>query len=153
MTNAMSGISNAWLFAAIGGAMIGIASGGLMLGLGRIAGISGVFGGLVKPVNGDWGWRLAFVAGMLVAGAAATLTGVWTPPASTQPLLQLIGAGLMVGIGTTLANGCTSGHGICGLALMSTRSLVAVACFLGTGIAMTFVLRHSAAVFHFFGGA
>ena len=146
-------MSHSWLWAILGGALIGAASGGLMLGLGRIAGISGVFGGLIKPVNGDWGWRLAFVAGMMVAGAAATLTGAWTPPASTQPLMQLIGAGLLVGIGTALANGCTSGHGICGLALMSTRSLVAVASFLGTGIAVTFVLRHSFAVVHFFGGA
>ena len=146
-------MSHSWLWAILGGALIGVASGGLMLGLGRIAGISGVFGGLVKPVNGDWGWRLAFVAGMLVAGAVATLTGAWTPPASTQPLLQLIGAGLLVGTGTALANGCTSGHGICGLALMSTRSLVAVVSFLATGIAITFVLRHSIAVAHFFGGA
>ena len=146
-------MSHSWLWAILGGALIGVASGGLMLGLGRIAGISGVFGGLVKPVNGDWGWRLAFVAGMLVAGAVATLTGTWTPPASTQPLLLVIGAGFLVGIGTALANGCTSGHGICGLALMSTRSLVAVASFLGTGIAMTFMLRHSSAVVQFFGGA
>ena len=146
-------MSHSWLWAILGGALIGAASGGLMLGLGRIAGISGVFGGLVKPLNGDWCWRLAFVAGMMVAGAVAPLTGAWTPPASTQPLLQLIGAGLLVGTGTALANGCTSGHGICGLALMSTRSLVAVASFLGTGIAMTFVLRHSSAVIQFFGGA
>ena len=146
-------MSNSWLWAILGGALIGAASGGLMLGLGRIAGISGVFGGLVKPLRGDWGWRLAFVAGMMVAGAVATLTGAWTPPASTQPLLLVIGAGLMVGIGTSLANGCTSGHGICGLALMSTRSLVAVASFLGTGIAITFVLRHSSTVVQFFGGA
>ena len=143
-------MSNSWLWAILGGALIGAASGGLMLGLGRIAGISGVFGGLVKPLRGDWGWRLAFVAGMLVAGAAATLTGAWTPPASTQPLLQLLGAGLLVGVGTALANGCTSGHGICGLALMSTRSVVAVASFLGAGIALTFVLRHAAAVVRFF---
>lgn len=146
-------MSHSWLWAILGGALIGAASGGLMLGLGRIAGISGVVGGLVKPVRGDWNWRLAFVAGMMVAGAAATLTGMWTPPAGTQPLLQVIGAGLLVGVGTALANGCTSGHGICGLALMSTRSLVAVACFLGTGIAMTFVLRHSPSLIHFFGGA
>ena len=131
-----------WFNAAAGGAMIGLASGGLMLGLGRIAGVSGVFGGLLKPLAGDWGWRAAFVAGMLAAGAIATLTGLWKPPASAQSPLLLIAAGLLTGIGTSLGNGCTSGHGICGLALLSTRSLVAVATFLGTGILATYVLRH-----------
>lgn len=133
---------NTWLYAIAGGAMIGLASGGLMLGLGRIAGISGIFGGLVKPLGGEWAWRLAFVAGMVLAGALAALAGVWVPSVIRQPAGLVVAAGLLVGVGTSLGNGCTSGHGICGLALLSTRSMVAVATFLGTGIVVTFVVRH-----------
>ena len=138
-------MSNAWLNAVIGGALIGAASGSLMLGLGRIAGVSGVFGGLIKPVRDEWKWRIAFIAGMVCAGAFATFSGSGVLPAalaSPQPIWLLIGAGLLVGAGTTLANGCTSGHGVCGLALVSTRSLVAVATFLSTGFVVTYVLRH-----------
>ena len=138
-------MSSAWINALIGGALIGVASGSLMLALGRIAGISGVFGGLVKPTPEDWKWRLAFVAGMIAAGSIAAIYGGWfplEPLASTRPLPLLIAAGLLVGAGTSLANGCTSGHGVCGLALFSTRSLVAVATFLGTGFIVTYVMRH-----------
>lgn len=135
---------NVWINATIGGALIGLASGGLMLGLGRIAGISGVFGGLVKPQAQDWGWRLAFVAGLLLAGAVAVLAGWWAPSAERQSIGTLIVAGLLTGVGTTLASGCTSGHGVCGMALWSTRSFAAVASFLGTGFIATFVLRHLA---------
>lgn len=133
---------NAWIYAALGGALIGIASGGLMLGLGRIAGISGLLGGLIKPLPGEWRWRLAFIAGMLLAGGVASLAGFWTAPQVAQPVWILIAAGLLVGAGTSLANGCTSGHGVCGIALFSTRSLVAVATFLATGFIVTYVLRH-----------
>ena len=140
---------NAWTYAALGGALIGVASGGLMLGLGRIAGISGVFGGLLKPLPGEWRWRLAFIAGMLFAGGIASLAGFWTPALVAQPAWILIAAGLLVGAGTSLANGCTSGHGVCGIALLSTRSLVAVATFLTAGFIVTYGLRH----LHLFGGA
>lgn len=138
-------MNNAWINALIGGAMIGLASGSLMLALGRVAGISGVFGGLIKPTTEDWTWRVAFIAGMIAAGGVAAIAGGWfplTPLASTRPLPLLIAAGLLVGAGTSLANGCTSGHGVCGLALFSTRSLVAVATFLGTGFIATYVMRH-----------
>ena len=138
-------MSSAWINAFIGGGMIGLASGGLMLAVGRIAGISGVFGGLVKPTPQDWKWRLAFVAGLIAAGSAAAIAGGWfplEPLAGARPLPLLIAAGLLVGAGTSLANGCTSGHGVCGLALFSTRSLVAVATFLGTGFIVTYVIRH-----------
>ena len=138
-------MSSAWINALIGGAMIGLASGSLMLALGRVAGISGVFGGLIKPAPADWPWRVAFIAGMIAAGSAAAMAGGWfplTPLASERPLPLLIVAGLLVGAGTSLANGCTSGHGVCGLALFSTRSLVAVATFLGTGFIVTYVMRH-----------
>ena len=138
-------MSSAWINALIGGAMIGLASGSLMLALGRVAGISGVFGGLIKPTTEDWKWRFAFIAGMIAAGSVAAISGGWfplTPLASTRPLPLLIAAGVLVGAGTSLANGCTSGHGVCGLALFSTRSLVAVATFLGTGFIATYVMRH-----------
>ena len=138
-------MNDAWINALIGGTMIGLASGGLMLSVGRIAGISSVLGGLIKPAHADWQWRLAFLAGMIAAGAVAAIAGGWfplTPLASTRPLPLLIAAGLLVGAGTSMANGCTSGHGVCGLALFSTRSLVAVATFLGTGFIVTYVMRH-----------
>lgn len=138
-------MSSAWINALIGGALIGLASGSLMLALGRVAGISGVFGGLIKPTTEDWKWRFAFIAGMIAAGSVAAISGGWfplTPLASTRPLPLLIAAGVLVGAGTSLANGCTSGHGVCGLALFSTRSLVAVATFLGTGFIATYVMRH-----------
>ena len=138
-------MSDAWINAVIGGAMIGLASGSLMLGLGRIAGISGVFGGLIRPAPADWQWRAAFVAGMIAAGAVAAIAGGWfplEPLTSARPLPLLIAAGLLVGAGTSLANGCTSGHGVCGVAQLSLRSLVAVAIFLGTGFIVTYVMRH-----------
>ena len=138
-------MSDAWINALIGGAMIGLASGGLMLTVGRIAGISGVLGGLIKPAPEDWKWRAAFVLGMIAPGTTAAIAGGWfplEPLASTRPLPLLIVAGLLVGAGTSLANGCTSGHGVCGLARFSGRSLAAVATFLGTGFIVTYVVRH-----------
>lgn len=138
-------MNDAWINALIGGGMIGLASGGLMLTVGRIAGISSVLGGLIQPAPDDWRWRLAFCAGMIAAGTVAALAGGWfplEPLASARPLPLLIAAGLLVGAGTSLANGCTSGHGVCGLALVSVRSLVAVAIFLGTGFIVTYVMRH-----------
>lgn len=141
-----------WINAIIGGALIGLASGGLMLGTGRIAGVSGAFGGLVsgglvnrgttKPVAGETAWRLAFVLGLIATGMLLMAFGAWTPAPQRQSLPLVIAAGLLVGIGTTLANGCTSGHGVCGIARLSVRSLTAVATFLGTGFAATYVLRH-----------
>ena len=135
-------MNSLWINALAGGALIGLASGGLMLGLGRIAGVAGVFGGLVKPVAGDTAWRVAFIAGLLAAGALLTASGAWAQPVQQQSLPLVIAAGLLVGIGTTLANGCTSGHGVCGIARLSVRSLAAVATFLGTGFLATYVLRH-----------
>ncbi len=131
-----------WINAIIGGALIGLASGGLMLGTGRIAGVSGAFGGLVKPLAGDTAWRLAFVLGLIATGMLLMAFGAWTPAPQRQSLPLVIAAGLLVGIGTTLANGCTSGHGVCGIARLSVRSLTAVATFLGTGFVVTYVLRH-----------
>jgi uncharacterized membrane protein YedE/YeeE len=133
---------NAWMAALAGGALIGLASGTLMLGLGRIAGISGIFGGVVGPVRVESAWQLAFVAGLAVAGVIALLTGLWTTPARVTSVPLVVAAGLLVGAGTTLGSGCTSGHGVCGLARFSARSLVAVGVFLATGIATTLLARH-----------
>jgi hypothetical protein len=133
---------NAWIQSATGGAMIGLASGALMLGLGRIAGISGIFGGVVGPLRRSWSWEYAFVAGLLVAGVIAFATGLWSPPARHQPLPLVAMAGVLVGFGTTLGHGCTSGHGVCGLSRFSLRSLAAVMTFMGTGMVVTYAMRH-----------
>lgn len=131
-----------WTGALAGGVLIGLASGALMLGIGRIAGIAGVFGAIVGRGRRVEGWQLAFVAGLIAAGIASAMfrpSGAGTLAAS--PLL-LVAAGLLVGVGTALANGCTSGHGVCGLGRLSVRSLVAVVTFLVTGIVVTFIARH-----------
>lgn len=129
--------------AAIGGALIGLAATLLMLLTGRIAGISGIFAGLLTPTAGDRGWRLAFIAGLILAPLAAGLVGY--PMASPQMPASwgvIIGAGLLVGFGTRLGSGCTSGHGICGIARLSVRSLVATAVFVATAAAVVAVSRH-----------
>jgi uncharacterized protein len=129
-----------------GGGLIGLSASVLLLVNGRIAGISGILAGLVHA-PGDRAWRLAFVSGLL---AAAPLAGLLLPqhvfPAALPPEMQeglrLLVAGLLVGVGTRMANGCTSGHGVCGLARLSLRSLAAVAVFMGAAFAMVFVVRH-----------
>ncbi len=128
--------------ALLGGALIGLAATLLYAMLGRIAGISGLLNTAIEKSDGR-GWRIAFLLG-LVAGATlwfAFAPGV--PPLRTDfPMQWLIVAGLLVGFGTHLGNGCTSGHGICGLARLSKRSFVAVAAFMGAGFATVFVIRH-----------
>ena len=130
-----------WKNAAIGGALIGLASGGLMLLNGRIAGISGIFQRAVEGSREPWRW--AFLAGLLAAGLASRwlLTPAVAINADFCSYLAAVAAGLLVGFGTRLGSGCTSGHGICGLARLSPRSLVAVLVFLGTGIAVTALMR------------
>ncbi|TXI21696.1 MAG: YeeE/YedE family protein [Roseateles sp.] len=125
-----------------GGLLIGLAAALFVLLNGRIAGISGILGGLLQPVRGDVGWRLAFVGGLLVApwlyallvtSALATVDAGWG---------QVLLAGLLVGVGTRLGSGCTSGHGVCGLSRLSLRSLVATLCFMATGFLTVYVIRH-----------
>jgi uncharacterized membrane protein YedE/YeeE len=130
-----------WIAALAGGALIGLASGALMLGLGRIAGISGIFGGVVGPVRVETAWQLAFVAGLAAAGVLALVSGLWPTPARASSLPMVVAAGLLVGAGTTLGSGCTSGHGVCGLARLSVRSLAAVGVFLATGVLTTLIVR------------
>lgn len=114
--------------------MIGIASALLFLTHGRIAGISGVVGSLLPPsTTPDRGWRIAFVGGLLAAGAVAAIVAPSAVGASVRSLPIVIVAGLLVGFGTRFGSGCTSGHGVCGLARFSARSLVAVVTFMTTG--------------------
>jgi len=127
-----------------GGLMIGLAAALLVLLNGRIAGISGILGGLLRPAAGETGWRVAFVAGLLLApllwGRAAALPAIQID--AGYPLL--IAAGLIVGVSTRFGAGCTSGHGVCGLSRLSPRSLVATLAFMGSGFATVFVVRHLA---------
>ncbi|UTH75813.1 YeeE/YedE family protein [Chromobacterium sp. IIBBL 290-4] len=124
-----------------GGALIGLSAAGLILLNGRVAGISGIVGSLLRP-GGDRGWRLAFVAGLLLS---PWLYRLWAaPPEITingQPWL-LVAAGLLVGFGSRLGSGCTSGHGVCGLARLSPRSLAATLTFMAAGFAAVWLTRH-----------
>ncbi len=126
--------------AAEGGAGIGLAAGGLYLTTGRIAGVSGIFGDLFtrKPAL----WRIAFIAGLILAGMIARLAGVHLPQTLGTPPALLAIAGLLVGFGTRLGNGCTSGHGVCGLARLSVRSLAAVVVFMITAGVTVYMARH-----------
>lgn len=125
-----------------GGVLIGLAAAMFVLLNGRIAGISGVIGGLLKPTKGDIGWRAAFVLGLVVA---PLVYGLFQLPPTLQidaEYAALVVAGLLVGMGTRYGSGCTSGHGICGLSRLSPRSLVATATFMSGGFATVFVVRH-----------
>ncbi|UBX49408.1 YeeE/YedE family protein [Providencia alcalifaciens] len=128
--------------AAIGGVLIGLAVAILLIFNGRIAGISGILAGVLKPTKGDTAWKLAFIVGILVA-PLLFVTFVYTPEvtiATSTPLL--IAAGLLVGFGTRLGSGCTSGHGICGMARFSRRSMVAVAIFMLVAFITVAVINH-----------
>lgn len=125
-----------------GGILIGLAAVMLMALNGRIAGMTGILGGALDPLNPDNRWRLAFLAGAVAGPLAASLAGAefsFAAP-TTGPLLAL--GGVIVGIGVTLGSGCTSGHGVCGLARLSPRSAVATAVFMATAFATVTVMRH-----------
>ena len=129
--------------ALIGGALIGAAAALLVLFNGRVAGISGIVGGLLaRPVAGDTGWRIAFVAGLLLAPVLYRLLSTLPPIRVEAGWGTLVVAGLLVGAGTLLGNGCTSGHGVCGLARLSPRSLAATGVFMATAALTVFVVRH-----------
>jgi uncharacterized protein len=129
-----------------GGALIGLAAALFVLLNGRIAGISGVLGGLLRPVRGDVGWRVAFVLGLLGAPLVYALFTAVPAPRIAAGWVALIVAGLLVGVGTRYGAGCTSGHGVCGLSRLSPRSLVATLTFMGAGFVTVFVLRHLLAI-------
>ncbi|MBU8976813.1 MULTISPECIES: YeeE/YedE family protein [unclassified Lysobacter] len=128
--------------ALIGGALIGLAATYLLATLGRIAGISGIVNAAVDRRE-ERGWRLAFLVGM-VAAAGAWFAWSGAVPRTDFPWAWLVIAGLLVGFGTRLGNGCTSGHGICGLARFSKRSLWAVAVFMGSAFVTVYLVRHVA---------
>jgi len=128
--------------ALIGGVLIGIAAAMFVLLNGRIAGISGIIGGLLRPSLPDVGWRVAFLVGLVLA---PSLYGafVYLPlPKVDAEFGMLVAAGLLVGIGTRYGAGCTSGHGVCGLSRLSPRAVVATLLFMAAGFATVFVVRH-----------
>jgi uncharacterized protein len=125
-----------------GGILIGIAAGLLILTSNKILGVSGILGGLFKPRPGDAGWRFLFILGLFLAPLAwRSFAAMQAPPIATNSAVLAI-AGVLVGFGTRLGSGCTSGHGVCGLSRLSPRSLVATALFMLAGFATVFVTRH-----------
>jgi uncharacterized membrane protein YedE/YeeE len=124
-----------------GGALIGLAASILLVANGRIAGISGIVGGLLAPVRGEVGWRVMFLVGLIGAGVvmAFVMPGSFGASPRTLPLVAL--AGLLVGVGTRLGNGCTSGHGVCGISRLSPRSIAATLTFMATGAGVVFAMR------------
>ena len=127
----------------LGGMLIGLAAVLLLLANGRIAGVSGIVGGLLSRKRGDIGWRMAFVLGLWLGGLVywAARGALFEVALQATPAVMIV-AGFLVGYGTRLGSGCTSGHGVCGIARFSTRSIVATAVFMASGIATVFVVRH-----------
>jgi uncharacterized protein len=129
--------------ALIGGALIGLAAAIYVLGLGRVAGVSGILGSLLRPRAADAPAQLAFVAGLVAAPLLMRAGGATLPTLTVEASLPLlIAGGLLVGFGTRLGGGCTSGHGVCGVCRLSVRSLVATALFMAAGAAIVFAARH-----------
>jgi len=125
-----------------GGLLIGLGAAVLLLANGRVAGVSGIAGGLLRPARGDIGWRLAFLLGLLAA-PLGWLALQAMPPAQIDHTPALLAvSGLLVGIGTRFGSGCTSGHGVCGIARLSPRSIVATLCFVAAGFLTVYVMRH-----------
>ncbi len=126
-----------------GGALIGLAAASMMLLTGRVAGVSGIFGGLLALRPADQAWRIAFVAGLIAAPLLAALGRRPLPrPAMTSNLALIAVGGLLVGFGSRMGNGCTSGHGVCGFARLSARSIVATVVFMAAAVITVAVVRH-----------
>jgi uncharacterized membrane protein YedE/YeeE len=133
--------------ALVGGLLIGLSSSLLLWLNGRIAGISGMVSGLLPPRTGDRAWRLLFLIGLVIGAASYfAVTGAIAPIRSGFPVALLLLAGFLTGFGTVRANGCTSGHGVCGLARLSLRSLASTVIFLAVAVITTYVVRHVARV-------
>jgi len=128
----------------LGGALIGLSASALLVLNGRVAGISGIVGGIVQPRRGEVAWRVAFFSGLLLGGVivARLVPGSIAPRQGTAPMALIALAGLLVGFGTQLSGGCTSGHGVCGVSRLSTRSIVAVVTFMTTGALAVFFVQH-----------
>lgn len=125
-----------------GGLLIGTAAAAFVLFNGRIAGISGILGGLLRPARGDIAWRVAFLAGLLIAPLLYQLVTPLPQIRIEAGGVTLVAAGLLVGLGTRYGAGCTSGHGVCGLSRRSPRSLVATVSFMTAGFAVVYMVRH-----------
>ncbi len=128
--------------ALIGGAIIGAAVALFVVLNGRIAGVSGILGGLMRPQSGDLSWRIAFVAGLIAAPLAWGLLSALPQIRIDATYPVLAAAGLLVGVGTRYGGGCTSGHGVCGVSRASPRSIAATLAFMATGFATVYVVRH-----------
>jgi uncharacterized membrane protein YedE/YeeE len=126
-----------------GGALIGCAVAMLILLNGRVAGISGILGGLLHGRRREWGWRVAFLGGLLAAPLAWQLFAALPEMRNDIGYGALIATGLLVGIGTRYASGCTSGHGVCGLSRLSPRSLAATLAFMGSGFVTVYLFKHA----------
>jgi uncharacterized membrane protein YedE/YeeE len=124
-----------------GGALIGLAASVLLIANGRVAGISGILGGVLAPVRGEVRWRVLFLVGLVASGLALALLMPGAIGASPRALPLVALAGLLVGVGTRLGNGCTSGHGVCGLSRLSPRSLAATLTFMTTGALAAYAVR------------
>jgi len=131
--------------AAAGGLLIGVAASLLVLATGRVAGVSGIVGGLIRPGRGDVAWRLAFVAGMVAAPLAYHVFAELPPLRIDAGYPTLIFAGVLVGLGTRYAAGCTSGHGVCGVSRGSARSIAATVAFMIAGFLTVYLTRHAVA--------
>jgi len=126
----------------VGGILLGLASALFIIVNGRILGISGIVGGLLRPRTGDVGWRVAFLLGLLAAPVLFGLVANVPSPRIDAEWGTVILAGLLVGVGTLYGSGCTSGHGVCGLSRLSPRSLVATLSFMGAGFLIVYGVRH-----------
>lgn len=127
----------------LGGVIIGLAAAGMMAFLGRIAGISGIVSGILTPKKGDISWRVLFVAGLVVGGGVMAIVSPGSFAITVERSFGAVAvAGLLVGFGTRLGSGCTSGHGICGLSRLSPRSIIATLTFMTTGIVTVYIVRH-----------
>jgi len=125
-----------------GGLLIGLGAAVLLLANGRVAGVSGIAGGLLRPARGDIGWRLAFILGLLAAPLGWLALQAMPPAQIDHTPVLLAVSGLLVGVGTRFGSGCTSGHGVCGIARLSPRSIVATLCFVAAGFVTVYVMRH-----------
>ena len=134
-------LANSVLSAVLGGVLIGVSAGALMLGRGRIAGVGGMLGGLAAAPREDTWHRTAFLVGLVIAGVVAAILHAPTLTASPLPIPALAVGGLLVGYGSQRAAGCTSGHGVCGIARLAPRSLVATLTFMATGAITVWVMR------------
>ncbi len=126
----------------LGGGLIGLAAALLLLFNGRVAGVSGILGGLIERRPAEWGERIAFIAGLVFGPLLFALLFHRPAIAIDASAVTLLAGGLLVGYGTRLGGGCTSGHGVCGIARLSPRSLAATLLFMAAGIAMVYVIRH-----------